>query len=401
MPLNNPAPNFALLTAWDMRSLSNTTVFTRNSNNITLPTFSAGEGIYEDVLFFLNGRISSGTVYGTGQFSVATFGSSWAISINSSDKIQITSNTEFTVTSTGTIDTLGFGSSTVSSVLSGSDYIATAPNDWLRGLVDLSDMSYRIDEVGGSSNTFNIPSVLTDVQDVTTFLRASGSGDADDFGLTSLQALDNTAAGGSVNDITWNVTSSGFAQCTFRTSLGGITWVSTKLRNLLGFTGLETAVVDGTRSRLTSTYRIQGALFPSRPYQNHHLKVENLSQSRRKIGGGYTSNYIGTYVTSSLLFDLDANLDSHDDYRHVTNKFAPLCSNGEQVNFYQAWGDSRRTLITEDVDAEQPAYDSLYTSEGNGDTGRIRGTLLTAEFDLSYPTRLRRRVPVNMEIEHL
>ena len=235
----------------------------------------------------------------------------------------------------------------------------------------------------------------------STFLRASGSGDADDLGLTSLQALDNDAAGASADDITWNLTSSGFTQCTFRTSLGGITWVSTALRNLLGFTGLETAVVDGTRSRLTSTYRIQGVLFPSRPYQNHHLKVENLSQSRRKIGGGYTSNYIGTYVTSSLLFDLDANLDSHDDYRHMTNKFAPLCSNGEQVNFYQAWGDSRRTLISEDVNADQPAYDSLYTSEGNGDTGRIRGTLLTAEFDLSYPTRLRRRVPVNMEIEHL
>jgi hypothetical protein len=102
-----------------------------------------------------------------------------------------------------------------------------------------------------------------------------------------------------------------------------------------------------------------------------------------------------------LRFDLDALLDSRDDYRHFANKWLKLCSEGERVNFYQSWGDSRRALITADVNADQPAYDDLYTSEDNGELGRVRGTLLSAQFDLTYPSRLKRRVPVNMEIEHL
>jgi hypothetical protein len=102
-----------------------------------------------------------------------------------------------------------------------------------------------------------------------------------------------------------------------------------------------------------------------------------------------------------LSFDLDALLDSQDDYRHFTNEFLPLVGSGERINFYQDWGDSRRTLITANVNSSQPAYDLIYTSEDNGNYGRIRGSLTVNDFNLSYPGRLKRRVPVNMEIEHL
>ena len=154
-------------------------------------------------------------------------------------------------------------------------------------------------------------------------------------------------------------------------------------------------------SRLTSTHKNQGVLIPSRPYQSHHLRVNNVAQNRRKIGGGYVSNFIGSYVTSVLRFDLDALLDQVDDYRHFTNKFLPLVGPGERINFYQGWGDSRRALITADIVGSQAAYDLLFTSEDNGDQGRVRGSLTVADYDLSYPTRLRRRVPVTLEIEHL
>lgn len=401
MPLNNPAPNFALLASFDMRGQSEQTVFTRNGNAVALPTYASDSGVFEDVLFFLNGRISSATVNATSNTdNVSTFGSDWTVSVNSSDRIQISSDTEFTVTYTGITDALGFGSSTVSSVLVGSDYVATAPNDWLRGVVILDDLTYRIDEVGGGSGTFNTPAVNADVQDVPTWLRSSSTSDVDSFGLTSLQALDNSATS-TATDITWLINDEGFTQCYYRSSLGDITWNSTAIRDALGFTGDESPVVDGTIKRLTATYKPHSLLLPSRPYQGHHLRAENVSQSRRKIGGGYVSNYIGTYVSSVLRFDLDALLDSQDDYRHFTDKFLEQCSDGERLNFYQSWGDSRRALITANVNAEQPAYDSLYTSEDNGELGRIRGTLITAQFDLAYPSRLKRRVPVNIEIEHL
>ena len=346
MPLNNPAPNFALLASFDMRGQSEQTVFTRNGNAVALPTYASDSGVFEDVLFFLNGRISSATVNATSNTdNVSTFGSDWTVSVNSSDRIQISSDTEFTVTYTGITDALGFGSSTVSSVLVGSDYVATAPNDWLRGVVILDDLTYRIDEVGGGSGTFNTPAVNADVQDVPTWLRSSSTSDVDSFGLTSLQALDNSATS-TATDITWLINDEGFTQCYYRSSLGDITWNSTAIRDALGFTGDESPVVDGTIKRLTATYKPHSLLLPSRPYQGHHLRAENVSQSRRKIGGGYVSNYIGTYVSSVLRFDLDALLDSQDDYRHFTDKFLEQCSDGERLNFYQSWGDSRRALIT-------------------------------------------------------
>jgi hypothetical protein len=276
--------------------------------------------------------------------------------------------------------------------------VITAPNDWTRGFLSLSDVTYRIDEVGSSDN-FNFPLLLSDIQDVSVFIRGHDEGDADDFGLSSLQELDNTAQ--ARTDITWTITDEGFTRCYYPTSKGDVSWTSTTLRDLLGFTGNETPVVDGTFSRVTSTHKNAGVLLPSRPYQSHHLKVENVGQSRRKIGGGYVSNFIGSYVTSSLAFDLDALLDESDDYRHFTERFVPLVGPGERINFYQGWGDSRRALRTAQVVGSQEAYDLLYTSEDNGDQGRVRGSLVSSDFDLAYPTRLRRRVPVSLEIEHL
>ena len=38
MPLNDPSPNFALITSFDARQWSGVTVFEQDGNSITLPT---------------------------------------------------------------------------------------------------------------------------------------------------------------------------------------------------------------------------------------------------------------------------------------------------------------------------------------------------------------------------
>lgn len=400
MPLNNPAPQFGLLTSWDMRSLSSVELFTRPGGAVNMPTFSSGQGIYEDVLFFLNNRESNTSVNGTRQLQTdSTFGltSSWSITINENDKVVITSDTKFDLVPLGSTDPMGFGNSTLTAKATGANYEVIAPNDWQRGLAELEDTFYRIDEVGGAG-TFNFPNNVPDVQDITTFLRLT-EGDLDDFSLQSLTELDNTAQ--STSDIYWSIDDNGFTHCFYPTSAGAITWSNTTIRDLLGFTGNETTTTSGSYSRLTSTHKNSGALLPSRPYQSHHLQVQNVGQSRRKIGGGYVTNFVGSYVMSMLSFDLDALLDQSDDYKHFTNRFLPLVGPGERINFYQCWGDSRRALRTAQVVGSQEAYDLLYTSEDNGEFGRIRASLLTAEYDLVYPSRLQRRVPVFMELEHL
>jgi len=400
MPLNNPAPQFGLLTSWDMRSLSSVELFTRPGGAVNMPTFSSGQGIYEDVLFFLNNRESNTSVNGTRQLQTdSTFGlvASWSITINENDKVVITSDTKFDLVPLGSTDPMGFGNSTLTATATGANWEVIAPNDWQRGLAELEDTFYRIDEVGGAG-TFNFPNNVPDVQDITTFLRLT-EGDLDDFSLQSLTELDNAAQ--SRSDIYWSIDDNGFTHCFYPTSAGAITWSNTTIRDLLGFTGNETTTTSGSYSRLTSTHKNGGALLPSRPYQSHHLQVQNVGQSRRKIGGGYVTNFVGSYVMSILSFDLDALLDQSDDYKHFTNRFLPLVGPGERINFYQCWGDSRRALRTAQVVGSQEAYDLLYTSEDNGEFGRIRASLLTAEYDLVYPSRLQRRVPVFMELEHL
>ena len=53
MPLNNPAPQFGLLTEYDMRAYSGVEVFDRSGGSaVSLPTFASGEGVYEDAMFF-------------------------------------------------------------------------------------------------------------------------------------------------------------------------------------------------------------------------------------------------------------------------------------------------------------------------------------------------------------
>ena len=397
MPLNNPSPNFALLSSFNARTWSGVNVYDRGSNNITLPTFAIGEGIYEDGVSFLNGRGSDGG-FSTGDLIQAgsAFGTNWAVTINSSDKVVISCDDSFKIRFKSGSDDLGVGSSSFGAASTSF----TCPNDWTRGS-NIKTASYEVvDSSDANSFTFNISSGLNS-QDIVVAIRERGTtNDIDDVNSTNcLEALDITA---NSNDyIKWYVNDQGHVECMYYNTVADITWVSTTFRDRLGFSGSETT--SGTVIKtITADHPLPGSLFPSRPYQRHHLQTDTITQARRKIGGGYTSNFVGSYIQSILDFDLDALLDEKDLYRHFTNNFVGYIPSGERINFYQGWGDSRRALITSDIDVSQPAYDLLYTSEDNGDQGRIRASVVNnGMISLAYPNRLRRRVPVSMTLEHL
>ena len=397
MPLNNPSPNFALLSSFNARTWSDVNVYDRGSNNITLPTFAIGEGIYEDGVSFLNGRGSDGG-FSTGDLIQAgsAFGTNWSVTINSSDKVVISCDDSFKIRFKSGSDDLGVGSSSFGAASTSF----TCPNDWTRGS-NIKTASYEIvDSSDANSFTFNISSGLNS-QDIVVAIRERGTtNDIDDVNSTNcLEALDITA---NSNDyIKWYINDQGHVECMYYNTVADITWVSTTFRDRLGFSGSETT--SGTVIKtITADHPLPGSLFPSRPYQRHHLQTDTITQARRKIGGGYTSNFVGSYIQSILDFDLDALLDEKDLYRHFTNNFVGYIPSGERINFYQGWGDSRRALITSDIDVSQPAYDLLYTSEDNGDQGRIRASVVNnGMISLAYPNRLRRRVPVSMTLEHL
>ena len=402
MPFNNPAPDFALLSSVDSTEWSGVELFDRSGGSpVSFPTFASDAGIYEDAITLLNGRGNAelNTLEGLLN-NVATFGT-WTATLDSaSDKIVIGSDVAFTLTVNATgYNQLGFvndASLTTSK---------TAPNDWARGVHPATtayQYSINMTFTDGGAQTFTLQENIA-FQDVPTLLRFRNNiGDTDDTNPTdNIEALDQAAQGS--NGLRWYLNDSGFVACEYLSSLGDISWSSTSFRDRLGFNGTETPVVDGSFSIITAKYRMPGTLFPSRPVQRSHLKVDQVSQVRRLIGGGYVSNVVGSYITSVVNFDLDARLDQIDLYRHFTNKFMQYISSGERINYYQGWGDSRRALIHADVTtANTDQYTILYTSEDNGDQGRIRGSVTPlSTVDLVYPGDLRRKVPVTLEIEHL
>jgi len=398
MPLNNPSPNFALLSAFNARTWSNVNVFDRGSNNITLPTFGTGEGIFDDAISFLNGRGSeSGIAMSDLLQATAVFGTNWSVSINSSDKVVISCDDQFKIRLKSGADVLGVGSSSFSSAATSF----TCPNDWTRGS-EIKTAGYEfVDSSDANSFTFTLQGGLN-AQDLIIAIRERGTvNDVDDVNATNcLEKLDldaNTAT----DYIKWYINDNGHVECMYYNSISDVSWVSSTFRDRLGFSGNESP--SGTIIKtLTADYPLPGALYPSRPYQDHHLQTQNVSQARRKIGGGYASNFIGSYVQSILLFDLDALLDEVDLYRHFTNNFIEYIGNGERITFYQNVGDSRRSLITSGINLSQPAFDLLFTSEDNGNTGRIRCSLVDSNtINLAYPNRLKRRVPVSLLLEHL
>ena len=398
MPLNNPSPNFALLSAFNARTWSGVNVFDRGSNNVTLPTFGTGEGIYDDAISFLNGRGSLSGMNTSDLLQVtALFGSNWSVSINSSDKVVISCDDQFKVRFKSGTDFFGVGSSSFSSATTSF----TCPNDWTRGST-IRTAAYEFTDSSDSNNFTFSPQSGLNAQDLIVAIRERGVvNDADDVNSTNcLEKLDldaNTAS----TYIKWYINDNGHVECMYSNAVGDVAWVSTTFRDRLGFSANESP--SGTLTRtLTADYPLPGALYPSRPYQEHHMQTQNVSQSRRKIGGGYASNFIGSYVQSILLFDLDALLDEVDLYRHFTNNFISYIGSGERIAFYQNVGDSRRSLITSGINLNQPAYDLLYTSEDNGNTGRIRCSLVDSNtINLAYPNRLKRRVPVSLLLEHL
>lgn len=408
MPNLVTAPNFALLASFDARQWSNTHVINYNSVSVSLPTYYTAQGIYEDGLFFLNGRGIGDTTptNAMGTFTeailaLANFGVDWEVSLTSNDRVKVYSNTYFLVTPEGE-DVLGLGSQ--AAVADGSGFSITGSTEWKRGCYRGEEYTFTNGTGTLSFTAFreqdNRPFAS---QDITTMFRERGLGDADDLNPTNcLEEVVRDQAG---MEIRFILNESGHVEVWYLSS-GLFGWADTTFRDRLGFNGREDAErVHGSTLtpyvvRIIAANPMPGALYPSRPFQDHHYSIESVTQARRKIGGGYTSNLIGTYTTSLLSFDLDALLDQEDLYRHFTDHFVPYASNGERVNFYQDVGDSRRSLPTASISFTQQPYDLVYTFQDNGDRGRLRCSIVTASYDLGFGA-LKRRVPVSLRLEHL
>ena len=392
MPRNEFAPNFALMTDFDARPFAGV-LYTAEGQNISLPT--ASQIVFDDPVEFLNGK-GMNAIYSLKHDLEADKGGTWTISIDSQDRIKWLASPGVNMDITtdwggGQIWGLNY------------DYYemidtqpAIFPNDWQRGNLVLwqsGNTNYgKIFYTGsGTSSPSSYPN-FPFAQDMISLLSIrSGNGQY------CLQSRDEfyfaQAHQWILRDDGHVVRVSSFANPSF-------SWVDTAFRDRLGFSGNEQWISLYGRKALIADYVMPGVLYPSRPFQDHHIAYDRVSEYQRKIGGGFTSNFIGNYVKSRLTFHLDAYADIQNDYRFFSDTLGNFFYKGAKINFFQGVGDPRLARITNNITASKPAYSLTHTSENNGDQGVIRGTITDISSELSYDGMIRRRVPITMEIEH-
>ena len=395
MPSLDSAPNFGLLTEADLRDLSGVNLYRRGSQSVSI---TMPDTVYLDLVEFLNGYSANQTIADTVEYYATVAGSasagSWSVYIGADDKVSLLANMAFTVTHSSGTDWMGIGSGTVSSSPSGADHIATLPEEWTRGRV-AGPSVFSIDPTGEPA--FDV-TIGGEYQDLRVAMREAGSvGDVDDSRATlSLSYIDTTTFSLSgINSVRWLIDEDGFAVCSYPQAMTDITWQSDTLRKLLGFVGDETptSAIGSSYERIKGTYPAAMVLIPTRPVERHQLTSDTVATRRRLIGGGQVSNKLATYMRSRVDFYLDAAADERDLYQHFVDRFAPYTGPGRRLTYYGEWGDSRRHgYILED------AYGTLYSLQE--ERGRFVGTLMEGTFDLNYPGRIRRRVPLSVTVEH-
>ena len=395
MPSLDSAPNFGLLTEADLRDLSGVNLYSRGSKSISL---SIASTVFLDLVEFLSGYSANQTIADTVEYYATVAGSasagSWSVFIGADDKVSLQASRAFDISHTSGTDWMGIGSGTVSSSPSGTSHVATLPEEWTRGRV-AGPSIFEVDPTGEAAFSVTIDG---EYQDLRVAMREPGTiGDADDSRATLSLSFEDTTENSlsGINSVRWLIDEEGFTVCSYPSTLTDLVWSNATLRKLLGFTGDETptTVIGSNYERIKSTYPAAMVLIPTRPVERHQLTSDTVATRRRLIGGGQVSNKLATYTRSRVDFYLDAAADERDLYQHFVDRFAPYTGPGRRLTYYGEWGDSRRHgYILED------AYGTLYTLQE--ERGRFVGTLMEGDFNLNYPGRIRRRVPLSVTVEH-
>lgn len=364
MPRNATSLQAALLPAFDARQWAGTAVFKRTGGeNVILPDYDSGEGIYLDILDLINGRGSRPgydlqTDADTEWQAIGGDGGELIIELLPSDLIRITNDDaveDIIVTAPAR-----YGFNGIYEVEAGQSI--TAPSDWMRGNVGTED--YITIERDGE--TMVIPSAPGIVQDIPTLLRKRGTvGGLDDtVQADCLERMDELAVG--VDGIRWSIDSTGRIVITAPDGTGAIQWLNTAFRDRLGFSGSEP--VEDIGAGATACERQVASrpvvLVPSRPLRRFLPRSEYVGDALRLTDGSYSTATTGSYPGWIIEGWIDGPLDVGDDLHRMwidlMTVHAPI---GHPLTLYLDWGDSRRARLPGD---HTGTYTTTYTAERYG-----------------------------------
>ena len=365
----------AILLPFNARAWSGTAVYQRASNQIILPTFAArGDGIYRDVLDFLNGRGTEASAEALPVDLAAAWTGAGTITISidpTIGHIVLESDTEdFAILSHASNAWLGLSVDGHPEVGGSAPFRRVAPLPFQIG--PYVNLSLGIDPAAAASFTVGTTRYWPDV---VTALRERGSADADDRNATEcLEEID--AAAISHDSVRWFLDEDLHIITAGRTgSVDTITWLDTTFRDRLGFSGLETIQAAGLVDYLRADYPMPGAILYPEGYDDYDLGYEQDASGKNLSAGGATSLKVAerwTISGSGVIYGPDRGGDLT---RHWRRRVMPYMGPGRQGTFYPVWGDPRRFLEPGEVTADQVAHDLVYTTWLDGYRGRVEGHL--------------------------
>lgn len=395
MPSYDKSPNFMLMSDFDARNFTST-LYTRAGSNIALN--SNGRVVFNDAVYFLNGRGQSSTKSLKACLE-ADLGNVWTISIDSQDRITWGCSVSQSIdinTNSGGGDMWGLEDN----YLEMFSTSAVFPSQWQRGNKLFwsagSALYGKISYTGSSTVYPTYYPAFPVAQDIPSLLSVRS-----DSGIYCLQSAEEALFSDYVQ---WVLRDDGrvmqVVNYVANANLVNFTWADTAFRDRLGFSGLETWQTLYGRKVMIADNVMPGVIAPSRPYEDHHMAFDRLSDTKRKGDGSYGTNFKGNFTRSILRFYIDGIADIQDDYKRFVFDLGDYFYIGAKVNLIQEVGEPRLNRMTTQISSSSPAYSLTHTSEDNGMHGIITGTITSITSDLPFENRIMRRIPVSMEIAH-
>lgn len=401
MPSQTFAPLIAILPEQDWEAYAGIDLFAVGVFTVAI---NASTTRFDDILAAVNGRGSESIRSLPGDADAGWTGAGTITTgIDENDRVWIECSAEvFDVTPGADNAAFGFDVAGQTAVNTGGTvHRVTAVNDWARGVVE--DKVLRLDPSTGAA--FDSPAYAYRAQSIPALMRSRGVLlDADDaYPTTCLEARDNGKTDAVLLRVRWYFNAEGHIVRTRPTGASGApVWKTTAaakaLRKVLGFTGLEAEVTVGGLKVLTASE--PAGIAPSRPAERVIDTTKWTGDAVQLTDQSAAVNTVLSLRGYDVRFLLDGPGDCRDQARDFVARFLPTMPPGTPCNVYQQLGDGRRTLRDIDVDASQPAYGLLYTSEHNGERGRLlvrRAVGSSSTQANAYPSRTRRRLPVTLK----
>jgi len=378
-----------IMAALDARQWSGVTVLTWDGANVTLPTYSRGNGRFEDPLVFLNAR-ASGTEAFVGDIAAAWTASGAAGTMTmdidpTTGRVRLTSSlVDFTIGGTGSGNAWwGFASAGHGLVGGAAPFVRVAPSDFSREPTFAGGL---VIDPTGAPGSFTVGAARWWQDPITALREREVAADADAGLITAAQCLEGlivTASGEA--SVRVGLDAEGRVIFAWRTGIGNPgppVWVSTTFRDRLGFSGNEAMQSSGLVDYLRADYPCPGVYVAVDGFAEYDLTASTTGTATMLLNGAYGSASYGTRAGARVAFDIRGPATGSMLHTHWIERCVRYLPPGAPVTIYPRSGEVRRRLPdgAYGVTAARVGESLLYTQKptyAQGYDGRRRGKVST------------------------